>query len=121
MGIEGAELLVEIRGLDRVLALKRSLRFPVAGVRGVAVTDRDVVPRTGLRLPGTSRPGVIRAGSYGTGAARDFWLVRRAPQVLVIELEAGQPYRRVVLELDDPQAVALALRATLGPVSGTFS
>ena len=116
VAIEGGDLLVTLRGLDRVLAMKGSLRFPLARVRGVAVSDRKLVPHTGFRLPGTSLPGVIRAGSYGTGAARDFWLVRRAAEVLVIELEPGQPYRRLILELDDPQAVALALRPTVGSV-----
>jgi hypothetical protein len=71
-----------------------------------------------MRLPGTGVPGVIRAGSYGTGERRDFWNVRRGEYCLVIQLEPGQEYRRLVLEVADPQEVAERLRARVGTFTG---
>ena len=38
-----------------------------------------------LRVPGTHIPGVIRYGSYGVGAGREFWATTREPDVVVIE------------------------------------
>jgi hypothetical protein len=61
------------------------------------------------------------AGSYGTGDKRDFWLVRKADELLVIELRPGAAYRRIVLEVSDPHAEALRLRPELGAYAGTFS
>lgn len=97
------------------------MTIPVASVAGVAVAPRRLVPQTGFRLPGTGIPGVLRAGSYGTGARRDFWLVRRADLVLVIELHPGGRYRRLVLEVPDPHAEALRLRPHLGSYTGLFA
>jgi hypothetical protein len=118
--VEGDCLVVRIGGWDAVFALCRTLRLPLASIEGVAVAPRHLVPQTGLRLPGTSIPGILRAGFYGRGRDRDFWLVRRASQVLVIELVPGAAYRRVVLELPDPRADALRLRPAAGAYTGTF-
>lgn len=109
-------LVVELRGWDVLYCCRRTLEIPVAQAAGVGVYDRTSVPAQGLRLPGLSIPGVIRAGSYGTGAARDFWDVRKGAQVLVIQLRPGASYRRIVLEVDDPHAELLRLRPALGPL-----
>lgn len=119
--IEDDALVVRIPGKDAFYALCRRLRLPLASIKGVAVGPRSVIPQTGLRLPGTGIPGMLRAGSYGIGSSRDFWLVRRAEQFLVIELEPGGPYRRVVLEVLDPHAEVLRLRPALGAYTGTFA
>jgi hypothetical protein len=107
--------------LDGVLALRKQLRFPLNQVQGVAAVARQQVPATGVRLPGTSFPGLIRCGSFGTGAGRDFWLVRRPNEVLVIQLAPGAAYRRIVLEVPDPHAEALRLQPLLGAYTGTFA
>ncbi|HVE73991.1 MAG TPA: hypothetical protein VNA30_02735 [Mycobacteriales bacterium] len=120
LDVEDGSLVVRIKGKDALYCLCRTLRVPVGLVKGVAASPRRLVPATGLRLPGTAIPGVLRAGSYGTGASRDFWLVRRAKHVLVIELEAGAPYRRIVLEVADPNAEAVRLRPLVGAYTGTF-
>jgi hypothetical protein len=119
--MDGDVLRIRIKGKDAIYSLRRSLVLPVASIKGIAVAPSHLVPRTGLRLPGTSVPGVIRAGSYGTGPTRDFWLVRRAEQLLVLELEPGAPYRRVVLEVPDPHGEVLRLRPVLGAYTGTFA
>lgn len=117
VGIVDDELVVRVRGWDVLLAMRSQVRVAVSDVRSIAPRASADVPRTGLRLPGTGIPGVIRAGSYGTGAARDFWLVRRAAEVLVIELGPGSPYRRVVLQVPNPVAMAARLQAQLHPAA----
>ena len=117
--VVGDVLEVDLGWRDGLLALRRRLSVPVRSVRGVAAAPSASVPRTGLRFPGTGAPGV-RIGSFGFGAQRDFWCVRRASQLLVVELEPGEPYRRLVLEVDDPHGEALRLRPVLGAWTGTF-
>jgi hypothetical protein len=119
--VEDGALCIRMHGADGFLSLRRQLCVPLAEVEGVAVAPRRLVPATGLRFPGTSFPGVIRAGSYGVGATRDFWLVRKAQQVLVFELAPGATYRRIVLEVPDPHAEALRLRPLVGAYTGTFT
>jgi hypothetical protein len=121
LAVDGQTLSVVLGSWDALFCLQRRLVLPLSGIEGVAVASKRVVPRTGLRLPGTGLPGVIRAGSYGTGARRDFWDVRRGDTYLVLELAPGSAYRRVVLEVPDPHAEALRLRLAVGSYAGTFS
>jgi hypothetical protein len=118
--VRNGELVVTLPWPDAALALRRRFRLPLGAVQGVAVAPRASVPATGLRWPGTGLPGVIRAGSYGFGAQRDFWFVRRATTLLVVVLKPGQPYRRLVLEVAVPLEVALRLRPDVGAYAGAF-
>jgi hypothetical protein len=118
--VRDGELVVTLTWVDACLALRRRFRIPVGAVRGVAVAPRSAVPATGLRAPGTGLPGVIRAGSYGFGSKRDFWFARRAKTLLVVVLEPGQAYRRLVLEVADPREVALRLRPDVGAYADSF-
>lgn len=111
IGVADGTLVVRPRGANQAWSLRRALRVPVDCVAGIGVVPAAGLP-VGPRSPGTAIPG-FRAGSYGTGDQRSFWLVRRAPDVLVIEL-VDRPYRRIVLEVDDPEATASSLRAAVG-------
>jgi hypothetical protein len=110
----GSDLVVRLRGVDVLWTFRRRVTVSVDLVRGVAVSSLAAVPTHGLRLPGIAIPGVIRAGSYGTGNDRSFWDVRRGPEILWVELVDGAPYRRLILEVPDPHELALRLRPHLG-------
>lgn len=119
--IEDDALQIHLGFWDRIYCVHQDLVIPLEQIEGVAVAGLADVPRTGMRLPGTSLPGVVRAGSYGTGVQRDFWDIRRADTVLVIQLVFGAPYRRIVLQVPDPHATALALGPAMGTYTGTFT
>lgn len=111
LNVDGGALVVRPRGLSQAWSLRRELRVPLDSVAAIGAVPVAGLP-VGLRSPGTAIPG-FRAGSYGAGDQRSFWLVRRAPEVLVVEL-VDRPYRRLVLEVDDPGATAAELRAAIG-------
>ena len=48
-------------------------------------------------------------------------MVRKTEHVLVIELQPGAAYRRLVLEVPDPHAEAIRLRPALGVYTGLFA
>jgi hypothetical protein len=112
--VDGDHLVVRLRGWDCLWCCRRTVRIPVAHVRGISVEARARIPLTGLRWPGTWLPGVITAGSFGAGPDRSFWNVRAGDYVTRIELHTGAAYSRIVLEPADPQALALTLRPQLG-------
>jgi hypothetical protein len=107
-------LVVRPRGLNRLWAMKGEVRVPLSQVSEV----RDGVARrsvpSGFRLPGTSFPGVIQAGTFRTRGERSFWLVGRAPTVTVIECPGGR-FDRIVLQLTDKAAVELRRAVPSGP------
>lgn len=123
IAVDGGDLVVRPRGLDVLWTLHGCLRVPLGQVRGVAVAPLAQVPREGLRLPGSALPGVIRAGSFGLPPRRDFWDVRRANEILWLDLapEAGAPYRRLILQVDDPRRTAHQLRPLIGPTIPTLT
>lgn len=106
----GETVAVTLRGLDVLWALRRHVRVPRRAVLRAQVLDRSKVKPSGLRLPGTELPGVLRAGSFGRSPNREFWDVRSGPQVLVLTLADGQPYRRIVLQPRDPGSALDALQ-----------
>jgi hypothetical protein len=99
--------------LDVLWTMRRRIEVPIAAVTEVRVVRREQAPKPGLRLPGAYIPGVITAGSYGTGDARAFWDVRRAEEVLLIRCKVGSPYRSIVLEFPDPYAVLVRTRTVV--------
>jgi hypothetical protein len=107
-------LVVRMRGFDMLVAFRRTLRIPVDHVRGVVVQHRDRLPHIGMYFPGIAVPGVLYAGAFGVGDDRSFWHVRRAELLLRIECRPGAEFRRLVLQVPDPTAIARRLRPLLG-------
>lgn len=111
--IEGGTLHLEVKGIDKLWALKSSLAIPLEHVRG-ARRDPEVarVWNKGLRAPGTHIPGVIVAGTFYQHGKRIFWDVHRAANTIVIEL-ADERYDQLIVEVADPAAVVARIGEAL--------
>jgi hypothetical protein len=107
-------LIVHVRGMDRLWALKSRLDIPLSHVMGAEV-DPEVARqwRKGIRAPGTHVPGVITAGTFHQEGERVFWDVHDPERTVVIRLR-DERYARLVIEVDDPFATAEAIRKALG-------
>lgn len=110
--IEDGQLVVHIEGLDRILALKSSIRVPLAHVR--AVTPRPEIPSALnwrlIRAPGTLVPGVVRAGSfYHVGEGWYFFDVHDPEKSVAIDL-ADEHYKRLVVQVDGERPEEAAAR-----------
>ena len=116
--VKDGNLVLRFGKQDAALAFKRRILIRLTHISDVTTPARTSVPRHGLRLPGTEIPGFIRAGSYGRGAKREFWDVRKGETVLVIDTIRAAPYARLVLEVDDPAGKAAWLRSQLGREAG---
>ena len=110
----GGDLVVRMRGLDMLAAFRRTLRIPADHVRGVVVQPRDRIPQIDFHFPGIAVPGVLYVGAFGFGDERSFWHVRRAELLLRVECLSGAEFRRLVLQVPDPTALAMRLRPVLG-------
>lgn len=109
--VDPERLIVRLTGADRLWAVSAGIQVPTAAVTGVRPVSRaEAYARgSGWRLPGTFWPGLIMAGSYWSrSTGRSFWCVHRAEEVLLVELD-GQPYDRLVLEVDQPVEVSRAI------------
>ena len=108
LSISGGNLRLDVRGADKLWALKSSLEIPlqhVAGIRADPEIARGWWHR--WRLPGTNIPGVITAGTFYQDGKRVFWDVHNPDNTVVIELR-DERYNQLIVEVADPNA-AVAL------------
>ncbi len=109
--VETDAVVVELSGVDRILALTHRLRLPIESITSVESKPRESIqrlPGRWLRLPGTYVPSMVHHGSYGLGANREFWALFRQERALVIRLE-GWEYSRLILGVADPDRVVKEL------------
>ncbi len=110
--IDGANLVVELGGLDRLWALKSSLTIPLANVRGATLDPGIIKERKGIRNAGTHVPGVITAGTFHLDGEKVFWDVRDPSRAVVIELRDDQ-YARLIVQVDEPRTTVDLIEKSL--------
>lgn len=104
--ISDDRLLIRLSGWEAVFALKREIAIALDDVASAQAGTVQALRPNGIRLPGTYFPGVIAAGSYWSKSRGwSFWSVRHPQKAIDIRLRDGH-YRRVVVEVDDPYALA---------------
>jgi len=100
-----------VHGLHKLWAFKDSIQIPLASIETVR-TDaaRARAGPEGARNPGTSIPGVIRAGTFNAGVNRTFWDVHNPDHAISIKLRNPQDlfagiedrYDEFIVEVVDP-------------------
>jgi hypothetical protein len=109
--VSNDHLTITLTGWDRVWTLRKQLSFPLSHVKSVEIQPRPRRSWKSVRFPGTYWPDTIQAGTFWSWDKHEwsFWNIRKADQVVIIELE-NERFRQVVLEVGDPDAVAERIR-----------
>jgi hypothetical protein len=104
LSIFDGNLLLHVRGADKLWAFKSSLEIPLAHIADVRA-DPAIAHGWwhGLRMPGTNIPGVITAGTFYQDGKRVFWDVHNPDNTIVIELE-DERYAELIVEVVNPNA-----------------
>ncbi len=110
--LEG-KLVLEVRGADKLWALKSSLEIPLEHIAAIR-TDSEIAKGWwhGIRMPGTHIPGVITAGTFYQDGKRIFWDVHHPENVVVIELK-DERYQQLIVEVADPEQAVEMVRSFL--------
>jgi hypothetical protein len=113
LSITGGPLVLDVKGTDKLWALKSSLAIPLAHVSGIKA-DPEIARGWyhGIRMPGTSIPGVITAGTFYQHGKRVFWDVHHPENTVVIELH-DERYNELVVEVADPNSAVQMVKAAL--------
>jgi len=111
LSISGGNLVIAVRGADKLWAFKSSLEIPLQHVAGIRA-DPSVARGWwhGLRIPGTNIPGVITAGTFYQDGKRVFWDVYNPDNTVVIELH-DERYNELIVEVADPNAAVGLIEA----------
>ncbi|MCB0207503.1 MAG: hypothetical protein KDH89_21995, partial [Anaerolineae bacterium] len=67
---------------------------------------------SGIKLPGTNLPGVIKAGTFFQHGRRVFWDIHHPDNGIVIEL-ADERYQELVVEVADPETAVAQIQAAI--------
>lgn len=108
------ELVVHLHALEAVASLHRTIRIPLANVRGATEDEGFRGRELGLRAPGTSLPGVLSAGTYYKDGERQFVFIGPGTHPVVIEL-ANEKWQRIVLGVEDARQTAAEVSAAIAP------
>ncbi len=77
--------------------------IPLSHIQQVTTTAPQTTWKE-LRSPGTSLPGLVRAGTYYSERGKEFWLVnQRKDNYLTIELQ-DENYKRIVMTVEDNES-----------------
>lgn len=110
--IDDDQLVVHLRGLSRLWAMRSGLRIPLSHVRGATVDPGAAREPKGRRSPGLHVPGVAAVGTFHRQGEKVLWEVYRGTRTIVVQL-VEESYDRVVVEVGDPQAVVTQVNAAL--------
>ena len=112
VSVTGGQVRFEVIGLDKFWAFKSRIDVPAQSITGARQDPEAARRPRGWRLPGTSVPGIVRAGSYYGQGQRVFWDVwySHLERVIVVELQ-GQRYSRLIIEVPDPAAALRTIEA----------
>lgn len=111
LAVADGKLLLHVKGMDQLWALKSTLEIPLAHVAGVRF-DPEVARGWyhGIKMPGTNLPGVITAGTFYQHGNRIFWDVHHPEKTIVIELR-DETYQELIVEVADPQDAVRRVKA----------
>jgi hypothetical protein len=107
-------LTVRLAGARRAFGRWRPLEIPWDAVVGARVDAATARAFPGARWGvATNIPGAVNLGSFRRGGRLDFWDVADPDRAVVVELQGGK-YDRLILEVEDPEAVVAEISARLG-------
>jgi hypothetical protein len=117
--VKDGMLRLKLKGIDRVLAFRSRLEVPLAHVTGASIyTDiGSKHPWLGVGAsPGAAYPDARVVRGMWQQADWVFWDVHDVEKAVVIEL-ADEHYARLVVEVEDPQAVVTDIKQAIAITS----
>ena len=114
--IDSDEVVIRIRGFHRLWAFRREIRIPrtqIIGIEAGMKPDSRARLSRSLRMPGTSVPSLITAGSYRCNGEWAFWDVVGTGENAVTLSAEGHPYVELVVDVRDPKATVDAVQRAI--------
>jgi hypothetical protein len=106
----GKQVVITLDAKEKFLALKRTISIPKENV--VSVSTEKVKPSWFSIKAGTHIPKGFMAGTFWTRKGKSFYYVRDFAKCVTLNLQDHE-YSKVVIEVDDNEAVAKELKQSL--------
>ena len=103
--IDGHDLIFELHGIDRILAIKRTIVVPLKHVISVSTEKVNWDTFKELRIEGTSIPRVIKDGRFLASDGTMFFEMHNPDKCITVSL-ADEAYKKIIFEVNDKESVA---------------
>ncbi|MGH2643930.1 MAG: hypothetical protein ACRDE2_08280 [Chitinophagaceae bacterium] len=104
---ENDHFVFKIQGIHKLWTLKGELTIPAAHIITAYPNTENLHVKLGLKMPGTSFPGLIEAGSFIGRNGIIFCDIINHAKSIVIELQ-HEHYSKLIIDVEDPeQAIRL--------------
>ncbi|MEM7554995.1 MAG: PH domain-containing protein [Cyanobacteria bacterium P01_A01_bin.84] len=101
LNIANKNLKIKFTLKEQLLAVRlhKLWEIPLSNIKQVT-TNQPETHWKDVRAPGSSFPGLIRAGTYHTKRGKEFWYVTNNKNYLIIELK-NEDYQRIIFTLNE--------------------
>ena len=103
--IDGKNLVFEIKGIDVILAIRRTITIPLDHVVSVSTEKVPWAVFQQLKLGGTNVPGIVKDGMYLTGDGLMFFEMHHPDKCITVTLN-HETYKKIIFEVEDKEATA---------------
>jgi hypothetical protein len=111
--VDGDNVVFEVRGWDKVWALRSQLTIPITHIKDVYADPEPAMGWfDGLKIAGAAVPNVFRAGTFYQHGEWVFWDVSEPEKTIVIELE-HETYKKLIVEVEDPAGEVKKIKAAV--------
>jgi len=110
--IEGDQVVFELHGTDKFLAMKKRLAVPIEHIKSVSTENVNWGPYSHPRT-GSQIPGKVKDGSFRTSDGLIFFEMHQPDKCVTVTLEE-EKYQKIIFEVDDKEATAELIKAAIG-------
>jgi hypothetical protein len=112
--IEGDQVVFELHGADRFLAMKKRIAVPLNHIKSVSTENVSWGPFSHKSTRrGSQMPGVVKDGSFRTSDGLIFFEMHHPDKCVTVTLE-GEEYQKIIFEVDDKETTAELIKAAIG-------
>jgi hypothetical protein len=104
LSVSGGNLVLNVRGADKLWAFNSSLEIPLAHIAEIRADPLKAHGLChGLKMPGTNIPEVLTAGTFHHDGKGGWWGVHKPENTVVIGLK-DERYNELISEVADPKS-----------------
>ena len=93
--------IFNVNGMHKLWALKSQLTIPFDNILNAHQDVESIKGWHGWRLPGTSIPSIITAGTFYKDGSKIFWDVSNIENCIIVDLK-DEDYKQLVIEVENP-------------------
>ena len=100
--------IFNVNGIHKLWALKSELTIPLDNIINAHQDLESIKGWHGWRLPGTSIPSIITAGTFYKDGNKIFWDVSNMHNCIIVDLK-DEDYQQLIIEVENPEAAIKTL------------